>query len=251
MHVLPIYHVADCAGLEAKLNTKHEPVRDRADAGSPDDAELTEDRMRRALGLDRSGSTLTLPTKNAPSRPATIRVQASNPPNQRASSAERTGTRPDAALPLRQRITELEHQLTVERQRHEEARRLLQQAELTARNLEARFQQKASAQQEELEAERRAIVTAQQPLDEALFESQPRDQATRIARAEMAVGELPTAKRLAARVAAPPKRSPPTAVSSVGALAEPKKLGRPRTHSMPEPKPVRWWTLSYRAKTKT
>ena len=228
------------------------PLRETESDQPPDDAELMERNMRRALGMDGGGTQRTLTiTVGAPRAPAAARPAIAGPTSrQEADTATQTGFRAGPSSPLRQHVVELEDKLAAERQRHDEARHLLRRAELTVQALEARLRCEAIVQAEELDAERRTTIKAQRALDEATFEIQQRGAARRSAVRSVQEAPAQAAESQAVRATARAK-SVPLDPKPVNNASPPKKRGRPRTRPLPEPKPVRWWTPSYRAKAKT
>ena len=163
------------------------------------------------------------------------------------------GTSATGPSPLQQRVTELEQQLAGERQKHGEARQLLQRTELATRSLETRTQHDALTQQEELDGARQATVRAQRALDDTVFEAQQHDSARRTARASLheQPKQEPDDQVVVAVVPAGPEPDVVSPTPAASAPPSPKKRGRPRTRLLPEPKPVRWWTPSYKAGAKT
>ena len=59
---------------------------------------------------------------------------------------------------------------------------------------------------------------------------------------------MPARKAPKASLAAVPAAEPAPTRQKAAPATPPKKRGRPRINPIPEPKPVRWWTPSFRAK---
>lgn len=237
---------------EAALKAKQIVTHEDPDLPLPVDAELTEERMRRALGLSGPSRNATLTIRGgSPRRPA---AKAPAPSGHEAGVADGSGLRAGTVSPLQERVGALEPILAAERQRHTETRQLLQRAELRVRGLEARTLSDAVAQAEALDVERRAVINAQRALNEALFEAQQRDAAGRTAAAGRQTGTSPvTTDQVGPEAAMRPATTSDT-VAAPQAATQPvpaKKRGRPRTRPLPEPKPVRWWTPSFQAKIKS
>ena len=205
----------------------------RAPATAPDTT-TDEQKMRRALGLHGG------PAQGQSG--AQGRGQQPRTPQQRPEQARArhrfvqdggvpvvvVNHRTDEIGTLKERIGELERLLETERAQHANTRRTLQEAQANAQALETRLVHADLAHQDALTQERRAAAAAR----EALAELQ---------------AQVPTAP---ARRARPEPEAAPTPVAVQEDAPPPKKRGRPRTRPLPEPKPVRWWTPSFRAKTK-
>lgn len=234
------------------MSIRRPPVPGTDDAHSSDDADVAEDRMRRALGLMGPNSR-EIPAGKSAAAPATpAEASSSRRPGQPRGRTEGTPGYSETAASLSRRAAELEDQLAGERARHDETRSQVQQVELAARALEAQLQRSALAGQEELDAARQATVTAQRALDEASFEiRKPNTTARADSVHRRAVVEPATANQAEPSVAR--TKTTPHAVALAQSAAEPtpaKKRGRPRLHPVSEPKPVRWWTASFRARAK-
>ena len=80
-------------GLEASLTIDDDQPGDTIGAVPENDTELTEGRMRRALGLGGSAASRTLTIKDAAAPATTPQAAASLPSSQRGRSAERIGIR--------------------------------------------------------------------------------------------------------------------------------------------------------------
>lgn len=177
--------------------------------------------MRRALGLT-GGIT-------APGRTASVPQQRPEQARGRHRFAQDGSVpvtvlnhRPDELAAKDARIAELQASLENERTAHGNTRRMLAEQQTALQALQTRMAHMELAHADALEAERRALAVAQAALADA--KAQP---------------------------AAPTVRRPAKAAADAKAPATPpKKRGRPRIHPPREPKPVRWWTPSYRAKTK-
>ncbi len=237
-------------GSNTRPKISQMPLRDTEAVQPPDDTELMERNMRRALGMDGGSAQRTLTIAPGSPRPATAaRTTVPGSSHGDADTAAQAGSRGGPLSPLRQLVVELEGKLAAERRRHEEARHLLRRAELTVQGLEARLQREAIAQAEELEAERQTTIKAQRATDETAFEIQQRGKARRAAVSSMqaAAGQAVENHAVAARAQA---ESVPDDPKTVSDALPAKKRSRPRTRPLPEPKPVRWWTPSYRAKPK-
>jgi len=193
--------------------------------------------MRRALGLTRTDLPGTPPAdRDHASRGAAHGKAVRHRTGQRGRQKEGADRQSAFAAQLSECVATLEAQLATEREQHAGTRRRLHQAEVAARALATRSEQDALTQQEELEAVRQNTVTAQRALDEALFETRQRKVAKQITPAP-------------SHAAAPP-RLDAAAAEQPACPAPAKTRGRPRTRPIPEQKPVRWWTPSYRAKGK-
>ena len=176
-------------------------------------------------------------------------------PSGRPAGSVIGGGTPTAGGPstLQQRVMDLEQQLTAERQQHAEVRRMLQQTEGAVRSLEARTQHDAFARPGELDLARQATLRAQRGLDEALFEVQQRTDARRSASAN--VREQATSAATSPIATTPATVEPEAdALCPVMPASETpplKKRGCPGTRPLPELKPVRWWTPSFRDGSRT
>ena len=175
---------------------------------------------------------------------------------------------------LRERIASLEGQLEAERAGHAVTRRQLDAEHHSLTALQTRIAHNDLAHRDALEQERRLRDAAQAALHEALANAPPRrHRANPVLEAE---GPSDEDDRLAALDLGPapvvgtrdfvsePVRVAPVEIASNesasvgGASVEAAPLaiapvakrprGRPRSTTVPEPKPVRWWTPSYRTK---
>ena len=219
---------------------------------APTDAQSAEAKMRRALGLHGTGS-----GKGAAHTPQQRPEQA----RQRHRFVQDGGVpvtvlnhRADDGSALKERITELERQLETERAQHAGTRRALQESQSAVQALETRRVHADLAHQDALTQERRALVTAQQALNAALADaaqaSSRRSRAAAPAVAASAPADMAAGASEASAASEPGDEAAPVQADGDVTAAATKKRGRPRTRPLPEPKPVRWWTPSFRAKTK-
>lgn len=209
---------------------------------APSDAQAAEQKMRRALGLH--GNNRGASGSNQPRTPQQRPDQA----RQRHRFVQDGGVpvvvvnhRPEDGSVLKERIGDLERQLEHERAQHASTRRALAEAQAAANAIETRLVHANLAHQDALALERRALTSARQALNEALAQ-----QAIRRSRTPAEPAPAPTTAAEASTEATaeiPVPREAPEPMTA-------KKRGRPRTRPLPEPKPVRWWTPSFRAKTK-
>ena len=192
------------------------PDSDENSPLSPIDAQATENRMRRALGLQ--GPTRQPPQQRADQvRPRHRFVQDGGVPVVVLNS--RGDTDPTAVF--KARVAELEAALEAERTAHGATRRLLHEAQATVQAQQTRLAHAELAHSEALAVER----TARQAAEEGLQ----------------------------ARLASEPLASPPAAVPPLPAVAKPKPAARkeprtPRISKVKEPQPVKWWLPSFREK---
>ena len=185
---------------------------------SPGDAQATESRMRRALGLQ--GQSRKAPQQRADQvRPRHRFVQDGGVPvvvlNSRGGDSD-----PTAAF--KARVAELEAALEAERAAHGATRRSLHEAQATVQAQQTRLVHAEIAHSEALAAERSARQAAEESLQARLTAPEP-----------------------AAVVVAPPP---------VAAAAKPKPAARkaPRTpRAGKEPQPVKWWLPSFREKLRS
>lgn len=177
------------------------------------DAQSTENRMRRALGLGGPGTKVTQQRADQ-ARPRHRFVQDGGVPvvvlNSRSDN--------DPTTPLKARISELDAAMESERAAHGATRRTLQEVQASAQALQTRLAHAEFAHGEALGAERRARKEAEDSLTAA---AQP----------------LPAP----VTVAASPKAVVPKA---------PKAPRVPRVARVKEPKPVKWWTPGFREKSR-
>lgn len=203
---------------------------------APNDQQAVETKMRRALGLNTQGGAHTPQQRPEQARQRHRFVQDGGVP------VVVLNHRTDDSAALKERVTELQSSLEAERTQHANTRRLLSEQQASTQALQTRLAHAELAHHEAIAQERQALVIAQDALLAAQAERRPA--------ARAAYGrELRPEARHTARVesAAPPRTEPVV----LGAEQPPKpKRGRPRTRPLPEPKPLRWWTPSFKAKTK-
>lgn len=203
------------------------------------DQQAAETKMRRALGLG-SGGGHTPQQRPEQARARHRFVQDGGVPvvmlNQKAE--------PETAA-LRERITSLQGALENERQAHQATLRQLKELDGHHTALQTRLAHAELTHGDALEQERRLRITAQEALQEALAATP----AVRRRAAPPAPAPVPTTDEdgddtggaePAMLAAAPDSPVPPK-----------RGRGRPRSTTPPEPKPVRWWTPSFRAKGKS
>lgn len=158
--------------------------------------------------------------------------------------------RPDELTAKEARITELQASLENERTQHAATRRTLGEQQSAVQTLQTRLAHMELAHRDALETERRALAVAQTALLAA------RDAAPRRTRAAAPTHTASEAESEAApdaelSVSALPTPTTVTADAVTGEAVPAKaKRGRPRIHPPREPKPVRWWTPGYKARTK-
>lgn len=182
----------------------------RPPAPQVNDAQATEQRMRRALGLNAKGNQAPIQQRPDQARQRHRFVQDGGVP------VVMLNHRTDESAALRERIGELEASLETERNNHAGTRRTVSEQQAQLQSLETRLAHAELAHREALAQERRARTALQEQISQL---------------------QAPPALRTA------PKEAPE--------LAEPpRKRGRPRIHPPKDPKPVRWWTPSFKAKTK-
>lgn len=209
---------------------------------SLNESQSDESKMRRALGLTGGGGGGNRPQVTQ-QRPDQARgrhkfVQDGGVP------VTVVNHRIDENGPLKDRIAELEASLENERNNHANTRRSLSEQQAAAQALQTRLAHADLAHNEALMAERNARLAAQSALSQHLLDATPARRAPRPAATpqpaeEPAPEPEPAAAAAHQTVAADPLPAPVKA-----------KRGRPRTTPAKEPKPVRWWTPSYRTKSK-
>ena len=209
---------------------------------APLDTQTAEQKMRRALGLHSSNKGQS--PSNAPRTPQQRPDQA----RQRHRFVQDGGVpvtvvnhRTDESGALKERIGDLERMLETERTQHAAARRALTEAQAAVQAIETRLVHAELAHQEALNQERRALDGARLALAEAQAQLH---QAPALRRRSLAEPSRVTPEPVVEEMAAAPL------ATKAAATVEPKKRGRPRTRPLPEPKPVRWWTPSFRSKGK-
>lgn len=218
------------------------------------DIKADETRMRRALGLG-SGSGQSAPQQRPEQARARHRfVQDGGVPvvmlGQKAE--------PETAA-LRERIAALEAQLEQERAAHALARRQLEAEHQAVTALQTRLAHNDLAHKDALDHERHLRETAQAALQQALqHQDTPRRRSTAHAASGAAAPSATDpdpadAERLAAydlddSPGDASAAAPEIAAAALGIAPQEKRgRGRPRSTTPPDPKPVRWWTPSYRA----
>ena len=187
---------------------------------SPNDTQATENRMRRALGLQ--GPTRQAPQQRADqARPRHRFVQDGGVPvvvlNSRGDS--------DPTAVFKARVAELEAALEAERTAHGATRRSLHEAQAAVQAQQTRLAHAELAHTEALAAERGARQAAEQSLQ-----------------AHLAAPEQP---------AGLPVTAPLVAVSAKPKPAARKAPRVPRASKVKEPQPVKWWLPSFREKLRS
>jgi hypothetical protein len=235
---------------------KRAPLAPQTETNSMSDSQAAETRMRRALGLG-TGSGQAAPQQRPEQARARHRfVQDGGVPvvmmGQRVE--------PETAA-LRERIAGLEAQLEAERASHASTRRALESEHHATTALQTRLAHNDLAHKDALEQERRMRVAAQEALQEALAAGQARrPRPTAVVAPEVAPAGPDVSFSAPEIAAAAPEiaetireddepsflKELPASPASVPLVK--RGRGRPRTAAPPEPKPVRWWTPSYRAK---
>lgn len=215
---------------------------------------LDEDRVRRALGLKSSGNTT---------------------PHQQRPEQARARHRfvADGAVPvvmlnrtdgetsgLKERLSAAEHALENERGAHANTRRALQEANQANQSLQTRFGHNELSNGEVLRSEREGRRVAEAALIELRASLQA--ETDRAKALETALAAAKAAEKKLADNRAADQKSTGYKIADTK-LSEPRvqevRLRRevrasepiprtPRSASPKEPKPVRWWTPSYRAK---
>ena len=211
---------------------------------STSDPNLVELNMRRALGLTSGGN----------GRGGAVPQQRADQARGRHRFAQDGSVpvtvlnhRPDELSAKDARIAELQASLENERNTHANTRRTLSEQQAAHQALQTRLAHMELAHRDALEAERRTLAVAQSALADAKAQPTPR-RAARPAAEPVAQPEAEAGAEVGAEVGAGPGA---TAVDGPAAPAAPKaKRGRPRIHPPREPKPLRWWTPSFKAKTK-
>lgn len=196
------------------------PDSDELPPLSPNDTQATENRMRRALGLQ--GSTRQPQQQRADQvRPRHRFVQDGGVPvvvlNSRGDN--------DPTAVFKARVAELEAALEAERTAHGATRRLLHEAQAAVQAQQTRLAHAEFAHNEALTAERNARQTAEESLQ---------------ARLAMAEQLLPL----------------PVAALPLPPAAKPKPVARktpraPRVTQAKEPQPVKWWLPNFREKLRS
>ena len=254
-------------GRRAPFAPRNNPSNDAPSSDSLAD----ETRMRRALGLGTGGGHPT-PQQRPEQAPARHRfVQDGGVPVVMLNAK----AEPETAA-LRERIAALEGQLETERAAHGLTRRQLETEHHAVTALQTRIAHNDPAHKDALDQERRLREAAQAALQEALAnaparrhralpvqEPEPdtveddRLQALDLGPAHAAKAQpaqpdtIPAdtiqADTIQADEGAEASAEVPAAALGI-APQEKRPRGRPRSTTPAEPKPVRWWTPSYRAK---
>ena len=187
---------------------------------SPSDTQATENRMRRALGLQ--GQTRQPPQQRADQvRPRHRFVQDGGVPvvvlNSRSDN--------DPTALFKARVSELEAALEAERTAHSATRRVLHEAQAGVQAQQTRLAHSELAHSEALAAERSARQAAEEALQARLAES-----------------EQPASLTVAA---------PPLPAVAKAKPAARKASRAPRVSNAKEPQPVKWWLPSFREKLRS
>ena len=216
-----------------------------AQAG-PTDVQSTEIRMRRALGLTSAAGAQAPQQRPEQARQRHRFVQDGGVP------VVMLNHKPEPEITaLRERITSLEGSLESERTAHAATRRSLAEQHAAAQALQTRLAHAALAHTEALDNERRLRVAAQQALAEAQAVHEPAPLVASRRRRQAAARPAAPIEAVAVAAELPVKAAPAVkAAKPKLPVGEKPKRGRPRINPLPEPKPVRWWTPSFRAKTK-
>ena len=186
---------------------------------SPSDTQATENRMRRALGLQ--GPSRQPPQQRADQvRPRHRFVQDGGVPvvvlNSRSDN--------DPTAVFKARVAELEAALETERAAHGATRRSLHEAQAAVQAQQTRLVHAELAHNEALAAERSARQAAEESLQTRL-----------------AAPEQPVASPVAAPALAAPAKPKATA----------RKAPRVPRVSKKEPQPVKWWLPGFREKSRS
>lgn len=207
------------------------------------EALAVETRMRRALGLSPGAGPQTAQQRPEQARARHRFVQDGGVP------VVMLNHKPDQDAALRERVGALEAQLEAERAAHAGTRRMLTEQQASYQALQTRLVHAELAHTEALETERRLRLAAQQ----ALVDVQPaparhgRPTGLRPVLAAIIPEDSPEVTEVVAPPAVKRGRGRPK-LETVS--PEKPKRGRPRIHPVAEPKPVRWWTPSFKAKSK-
>ncbi|MGI4811594.1 MAG: hypothetical protein ACRYF2_26265 [Janthinobacterium lividum] len=226
---------------------------------------LDEDRVRRALGLKSSGSSPTHQQRPEQARARHRFVADGAVPvvMLNRSDSETTG--------LKERLSAAEHALENERGAHANTRRALQEATQSNQSLQTRLGHNELSNGEVLRSERegrrvaeaalvelRAALQAETARVKALEGMLAAAKANEAKIAEQPVISYKVAERRMAEPSDPASSGDADPVKAAPTLAEVKlrrdvKTSEPsarksRSAAVKEPKPVRWWTPSYRAK---
>lgn len=198
------------------------------------EAQTTEQNMRRALGLSARGST------QAPQqRPEQARLRHRFVQDGGVPVVVLNHKTDGETSALRERIATLDAALDQERTAHEATKRSLHEQQAQTHALQTRLVHADLAHKDALEQERRALTTAQEALAKALAEAAAAPPPRRVARPAPAISMHDATAPQDPANDAPPPDAPIK-----------RKRGRPRSALPKEPKPVRWWTPSFRAQSK-
>ncbi len=196
------------------------PDSDENSPFSPSDTQATENRMRRALGLQ--GSSRQPPQQRADQvRPRHRFVQDGGVPVVVLNSRND----PDPTAVFKARVAELEAALEAEKAAHGATRRSLHEAQAAVQAQQTRLAHAELAHSEALTAERRARQAAEDSLQ------------ARLVAPEQAAASSFVVPQAAAP--AKPKR------------AVPKVPRAPRVARIKEPQPVKWWLPGFREKSRS
>lgn len=217
---------------------------------------IDEDRVRRALGLKSSGSSPTHQQRPEQARARHRFVADGAVPvvMLNRTDSETTG--------LKERLSAAEHALENERGAHANTRRALQEASQANQSMQTRFGHNELSNGEVLRSEREGRRVAEAAVIEIRAALQAETARAKMLEAALAAAKVSETKAAERKIA---EHKLEQVASSVieRAVAQPKvqeiRVKRevkasepiprtPRSASPKEPKPVRWWTPSYRAK---
>ncbi len=194
------------------------------------EAQATEQKMRRALGLNTKGAQQTVQQRPEQARARHRFVQDGGVP------VVVLNHRTDESGVLKERMSELQTLLENERAAHAATRRSLSEAQAAHQALQTRMAHNELAAAEALQQERQARIAAQDAVAQAVAAIPPR--------------RGPGRPRIHPLPAAMPDEDEASGMLDATGEAEEAsrpKRGRPRSALPKEPKPVRWWTPSFRA----
>ena len=188
---------------------------------------IDEDRVRRALGLKSNGSSTPHQQRPEQARQRHRFVAEGAVPvvMLNRTDSETTG--------LKERLSAAEHALEIERASHAATRRALQEANHANQAMQTRFGHTELSNGEALRTERDLRRAAEEALVAFRAEAEQAMAALKAEIAERKMAEAVAPERVRREI----KASEPI----------PRKT---RALSSKEPKPVRWWTPSYRSKQK-
>lgn len=200
------------------------------------DSQIDEDRVRRALGLKTTGSHQTHQQRPEQARQRHRFVTDGAVPVVMINRADSETTG------LKERLAASEHALENERAAHASTRRALADALASYQTLQTRFGHTELSHGEVLKTERDSRRFAEEAL--AAMRAEQHDTPKRRIVSEPVIVS-----------AEPPPPTEAVAVTSVQGPVErsvdrsvERQASKPRPASTREPKPVRWWTPSFRAK---